>query len=173
MRFHLVLAGVLALAACGGDSSNAPRDPTYPAVSGTYSISGSFDDFTVQQAHFAGTASFAQASRESPALTGSINVTMTIDGDVILISGPLDAASVTSAGVLTFAAAGGGASWTFSGTMASTAASGRHTLTDGTSVFSGNWSMQRTGNLQALRATPGASADIGLVLKALVRGISR
>ena len=66
MRSYLGLAGLVVLAACGGDSSSGPQEPTYPAASGTYAISGGFDGLTPQQANFAGTLTVAQAQPGEP-----------------------------------------------------------------------------------------------------------
>ena len=168
MRFTLGVAGLVVLAACGGESPSAPKEPTYPAVAGTFAVSGGFDGLTLQQANFAGTAVFAQANRESPNLTGTLNVTANVNGSVFLIAGPVQAATVTAARVLSFAVGDASGQWTFSGTMSGTTASGRHTLTDGTDSFSGNWSMQRTGNLVSARSTPLTPRDIGALAGALI-----
>ena len=159
MRFHLGIAVLTVLAACGGDSPSAPQEPTYPAVAGTFAVSGGFDGLTSQQANFSGTVTFAQASRESPNLTGTFNVTANVSGSVFLVAAPVQAATVTAAGVLSFAVADASGQWSFSGTMSGTTASGRHTLTDGTDAFAGNWSMQRTSNLVAARVAPAAVPD--------------
>ena len=173
MRFHLCLAGLVVLAACGGDSPAAPKEPTYPAVAGTFAVSGGFDGLTLQQANFAGTVVFAQASRESPNLTGTLNVTANVNGSVFLIAAPVQAATVSAARVLSFAVADASGQWTFSGTMSGTTASGRHTLTDGTDAFSGNWSMQRTGNLVAARTAPTHADDMSDLASALNKEASR
>ncbi len=60
--------------------------------------------------------------------------------------GAADQATATTAGVLSFADGDASTLWSFSGTLSGTSVSGRHTLTDGTDAFSGNWSAQRTGN---------------------------
>jgi hypothetical protein len=173
MRFHLGLAGLMVLAACGGDNPSEPHDPTYPAAAGTYAISGGFDGFTTQQANFAGTLTLSQASRESPALTGSYNVTTTIGGSVFVLAGAIQSATITTAGVLSFDAGDASASWSFSGTMSGSSVSGRHTLTDGTDTFSGNWSMQRTGNVVAARTMQNPAPDLAGVAGQLSKQISR
>jgi len=173
MRFNLGLAALVVLAGCGGDSSSGPDEPTYPAAAGTYAISGSFDGLTPQQANFSGTLTVAQASREAPALTGNFNVTATIGGDVFVLAGTLQSATITTAGVISFATGDAGAAWSFSGTMSGTSVSGRHTLTDGTDAFSGNWSAQRTGNLVAALALPAAASDMGTLAHRLSQEASR
>ena len=136
-------------------------------MAGTYAISGGFDGFTSAQASFAGTVSLAQASRESPALTGNFNVTATIGGDVFLLTGSLQGATVTTARVISFASGDGSAVWSFSGTVSGTTVTGRHTLSDGTDSFSGNWSMQRTGNLAAMRPAKAPTGDLAALVAAL------
>ena len=172
MRFLLGVAGLGLLAACGGDSS-APQEPAYPAVAGTYAISGGFDGLTPQQANFSGTVTLAQPSRENPGLTGTFNVTASVNGDVFLVAGPAQGATVSTTGVLSFAVADAATQWTFSGTMSGTSASGRHTLTDGSDAVSGNWSMQRTGNLVASRPAAVPVRDIAGLKAALNRETSR
>jgi hypothetical protein len=170
VRSHIGLLGLVALIGCGGDNT-APA-PAYPAVGGTYSISGTFDAFTAQQANFTGTTTLGQASRDNPTLTGSLNVSVTINGDVFLIAEPIQGATVTPAGVLSFAIVDPSAQWSFNGTMSGTAASGRHTLTNGTDNASGNWSMQRTGNLVAqLSGRP--SHEMGPITSALRQAVAR
>lgn len=169
MRSYLVLAGLVMLAACGGDDSSAPQEPTYPAASGTYAVSGGFDGATPQEASFAGTVSVTQASRENPGLTGNFNVTATIGASVFVLAGSLQSATITTAGVISFLVGDSEASWSFSGTQSGTSFSGRHTLTDGVDAFSGSWSMQRTGNLTVVRDAARPSGATGELMRQLAR----
>jgi hypothetical protein len=173
MRLHFGLAALVVLAACGGDNSSEPQEPTYPAAAGTYAISGGFDGLTSQQANFSGTLTVGQTSRENPALTGNFNVTATIDGSVFVLTGPLESATITTAGVISFIVGGSSTAWSFSGTMSGTSVSGRHTLTDGIDALSGNWSMQRTGNVVAAKTEPIPPSDLAGFSWLLNRQVSR
>jgi hypothetical protein len=159
------------VAGCGGDSGddNEP-EPAYPAAAGSYTVSGGFDGLTPAQANFTGTVALTQASRDAAPLGGSANITATISGNVFPINGPVSGASITTAGVLTLVLdGGGGAAWNFTGTLAGTNASGRHTLTDGFASYSGNWSMARAAaTVQSQPAAPQAApASLHNLLRAL------
>jgi hypothetical protein len=118
MRFALsaVLLPLALLTACGGDS-NEPEDP-FPDAAGVYQVSGGFDDIPSNVGSFQGTLELTQASRSSGTLQGSAALLATLDGDVFNLSDPaLANANVSPSGVLTFTMDGGGATWTFSGTL--------------------------------------------------------
>lgn len=68
-----ILAILATLAACGGDSSTAPKEPTFPAMAGVYAVSGTF---TATGTRIQGTITLVQPSREQPTLAGSCNLTV-------------------------------------------------------------------------------------------------
>jgi hypothetical protein len=157
----------LSLAGCGGGGGDAagPGEP-FPNVSGSYNIEGGFDGLTRNEASFVGSLSLSQASRQSGTLTGTMSVTLTIDGDVTTAGDVrLQSASVTPNGTVSFqlGTISTGGSWTFSGTAAGETISGRHTLTDGSNVFSGNWTASigsvGAGSLTVTASTTGTNVD--------------
>ena len=78
---------------------------------------------------FTGTLELIQASRQSGALSGS--------------AADLGGATVSPSGVITFTLGDAGATWTFTGTLASDRiVQGRHTLS-GDAPVSGDWSADR------------------------------
>ena len=131
---------VLALAACGGGGDATAPNLPYPAVAGVYQLDGGFDGATRAQASFTGSLTLVQATRTQGTLTGTLSITAQIGGQVISATDqPFTSASVTPGGAITFAFAGSGASWTFTGTLSGKIVTGRHTLTDGTTTVSGDW----------------------------------
>lgn len=140
----VVLLAVAFAGACGGDSSG-PNDP-FPNVAGVYNVSGSFDGLSSSIAHFEGTLTITQASRASGALGGSAAILATINGDVFNVSdNAIDAATVSPSGVIAYTLVDPSGSWTFSGSLSGTAiVNGRHTITSGSSSFSGPWNATRT-----------------------------
>ncbi len=136
----LLCLGLLASAGCGGGSDATEPNFPYPAVAGIYQMDGGFDGATRSQASFTGSLTLTQANRTVPDLGATASITATIEGQVFSISNQTaSSASVTPAGVITVQFAGGGASWTFSGTLSGRIITGRHTLSDGTSTTSGDW----------------------------------
>ena len=164
-RAAVILLCLSALYSCGGGDSVAPPEP-FPDVTGSYHLDGGFDGLTRGEASFSGTLTLTQASRQSGTLGGTVSITATIDGQT---SGggtaPLQSASVSPTGAVSFSIGSitAGGSWTFSGTHAGTTISGRHTLTDGTSSFSGNWSgtsgSTANGSITVTSSTIGSSLD--------------
>ena len=135
----LLGVGLLTSASCGGGDAAGPNLP-YPAVAGVYQIDGGFDGATRSQASFTGSLTLVQATRTQATLTGTASITATINGQVLSVSDtPFSSASVTPAGVITFVFAETGVSWTFTGTLSGKIITGRHTLTDGTTTISGDW----------------------------------
>ena len=129
---------------CGGDGGDttSPEDP-FPDVAGAYNISGGFDGLTSEEASFVGSLTLNQASRQSGELTGTMSATVNINGDVTTAGNvPIQSASVTPNGTVSFqlGSISNGGNWTFSGTTSGETIGGRHTLTDGTNTFSGDWS---------------------------------
>jgi hypothetical protein len=143
--------GLLALAACGGDS-NEPNNP-FPDAAGVYNVSGSFDDIPSSDAHFEGTLTLTQATRETGALAGSAAILATVGTDIFNLNDPtLDAAAVSTNGVIQYTMSNGGSTWTFSGTLSGNSITGgRHTLSDGSQSLSGAWTANRasSANVQA------------------------
>ena len=142
-----------------------PNDP-FPDVSGSYNIAGGFDGLSNSAASFTGSLTLTQASAESGTLSGTMSATLTLDGDVTTVgSVPIQSASVTPNGTVSFQlrSIGNGASWTFTGTAAGEAITGRHTLTDGSNTFSGDWTASKgslgTGNLTVTATTTGSTLD--------------
>jgi hypothetical protein len=166
-RHWLQLSSLLAIACGGGGEGLAPDQP-FPDVTGVYQLAGGFDGLSHSQASFTGSLTLAQASTQSGALTGSASLTLSIDGDVSTIADvQLQSAAVTPGGVISFrlgsTAAGGG--WTFSGTRSAGVITGRHTLTDQESTFSGGWTGSAggtgptTGTLVVSTSTSGSILD--------------
>jgi hypothetical protein len=138
----LVCATLLSvsLLGCGGDS-NGP-DGAFPDAAGVYNASGSFDDLLPSVAHFEGTLTITQASRETGTLGGSAAYLATIGGDAFNVTDDaIDGAAVSPTGAISFTLVDPGGSWTFTGTLSgSTIIDGRHTISDGSSSYSGAWS---------------------------------
>lgn len=69
---------------------------------------------------------------------------LTLEGDVsTLTDEPILASSVTPAGVVSFRLSGSGITWTFTGNLDGDEIAGRHTLTDGSTTASGDWTAER------------------------------
>ena len=161
-----MVLSVLTLAGCGGDGSGPSDD--FPDVEGSYSVFATFDGLTPTEGSATGTVTINQGSRSVGTLSGTLSLVVTIDGDLFQLTSPLTSASVTPASVLTFTGGEQGISWVFSGSMVNNALSGRHTLSDGPNVISGNWSGTRGSTTAhfAVGATPG---DLRAALRALAR----
>src|SRR5215207_3163026 len=166
-RNWLHLSSLFAVACGGGGESLAPDQP-FPDVSGPYQLAGGFDGLSQSEASFTGTLTLEQASTQSGSLTGTASLTLSIDGDVSTIADvPLQAASVTPGGVVSFrlGSTTAGGSWTFSGTRSAGVITGRHTLTDRESTFSGGWTGSApgtgpaTGTLALTVSTSGGTPD--------------
>lgn len=163
-RTATVVFCLLTLYGCGGGDSLTPPEP-FPNVAGSYLLDGGFDGLTRGQASFGGTLTLTQTSRQSGTLGGTVSLTTIIDGQTSGGVVPVESASVSSTGTVSFHIGGiaAGGSWTFSGTLAGTRISGRHTLTDGTTAFSGDWSgtsgATSTGSLTVTSSTSGSSPD--------------
>ncbi|HEX6616725.1 MAG TPA: hypothetical protein VF046_10505 [Gemmatimonadales bacterium] len=84
---------LLGAAACGGDSTGP--SPAFPAVAGTYTVTGYFDGIPSDAAFFNGTLMVTQASRQGGALGGTMAVTVNLQGDVFNIGGALQGANVS------------------------------------------------------------------------------
>ena len=149
------LAVIAVTSACGGGDDSGPSTPQYPSAAGFYSLSGTMDGLTPQQASIAGTVQLTQSTLESGVLGGNFQVTATIGGDVFPITSAITSASVTEGGAVTWTISANGISWQFSGNLSGAAMSGRHTLSDGAESFSGNWNATRTSNLALVVPTSG------------------
>jgi len=161
-------AVTLALVAsgCGGDGDSTSPDGSFPPVEGRYSISGSFDGLTRDQASFVGALSLAQASSRTGAVTGTVDITITAEGRVTSSGNvPLQAASVEEDGSISFSlgSVANGAVWTFTGTAAGETITGRHDLTGQSGSFSGDWTATTgaagTGSLTVTTSSSGPSLD--------------
>lgn len=138
---QLWLSLALTLAACGGGDSSGPSEPTFPAVAGTYILSGQFDGVSTSDASFTGTLRLNQPSRESGTLSGTLNIQLRIGSAVDAAEGPLDLATLAPDGGITFKTEGSTGSWTFTGNIdGNGVASGRHTInSEEIGLVSGNW----------------------------------
>ena len=134
LAFTLMLC---TLAACGGDSSTGPKNPTFPSVAGVFAINGTFAGSTT---NFSGTVTFVQPSRDQPALSGSCNITVFVSGESVTFV-TIDNASISESGAIGFnvGPAGGQASWRFAGNLSGSAITGTHDLSDGTTDFVGTF----------------------------------
>jgi hypothetical protein len=157
-RFLLVLL-VFAWAGCGGDSSGPTE--TFPDVAGVYNVSGGFDGLASSIAHFEGTLTITQASRASGALSGTTAYLVTINGDVFSVSDEVERATVSQSGAVAYTLTDASGSWTFSGTLSGTAIiNGRHTISNGSSSFSGPWAATRaTSSIQSRSSNIPASIE--------------
>jgi hypothetical protein len=144
MRPTLCVALIaIAALACGGDSTS-PND-VFPNSAGVYNVTGTFDGLSSSDAHFEGTLTLTQASRASGALGGSAAYLATINGSVFNLSdSAIDGATISPTGVITYTLVDASGTWTFTGTLSGTAiVNGRHTISGGSSSFSGAWSVTR------------------------------
>lgn len=143
---RLLPAALMLVLACGEGSAPAePTTGTYPAVKGTYAISGTFDDLTSDASYFQGTVTFSQGSRESPRLTGSIDMTVTLPNGSFSLRNVLHSASVTPEGGLQFTYQDPYEQWGFYGSVTGDDATGRHVLSSPSleGTFQGNWSLHK------------------------------
>jgi hypothetical protein len=124
-----------ALVGCGGDATGV-QNPTFPSVAGVYGINGSFSG----SLPFTGTITFSQASREQPALTGTANITVTLDTETLTFT-TISNASISEAGLIGFniGLTGGSTSWRFQGTLSGGTITGTHTITDGADSETGTF----------------------------------
>jgi hypothetical protein len=153
---------------CGGDS-NGP-DEAFPDAAGVYNVTGSFDDLSSSVAHFEGTLTLTQASRESGTLGGSAAYLATIGDDVFnLTDDAIDGAAISPTGVISFTLADPSGTWTFTGTLSGTAIiSGRHTISGGSSSYSGPWSAT-TATASIQRRTSAVSLSLEGLAQRLAR----
>jgi hypothetical protein len=142
---HALAAGVaILLAACGGD--DGPTAPSFPAVAGTYQLTGSFDGFTTTQAYVSGAITLTQPDRS----TGLLNVLGSLTaraGTTIVTVSQFGSATVDNGGRVIFQVAGLSTteSWIFDGNLSSDGLhiGGRHTLTSSSGSSSGNFTASR------------------------------
>src|SRR6185437_14511133 len=112
----------------------------YPNVAGIYELAGTFDDLPADQ--ITGTLTLVQPDRTSGNFGGSI-VASVSSADVTINSGLPSISTVSKSGLVNFVVSNGTASWVFNGTLTGNVISGRHTLSDATSSFSGSWTATR------------------------------
>jgi hypothetical protein len=158
-----VILLALSLGGCGGGDSTGPGD-AFPSVAGTYSISGRFDGLTAEQGAFVGSLILEQPSQQSAALSGSLTITITSDGQVSALgSTPLQLAKVSQQGAVSFRTGSSVASWSFTGSVAGETISGRHNLAGPSAAFPGDWSAttgsQGTGSVIIVTSTSGSPLD--------------
>jgi len=148
----------------GGGDSLTPNDP-FPNAAGSYQMEGGFDGLSREQASFTGILTLTQASRQSGTLGGSVSLSLRVNGSRSSASSPIESASVSTSGEVAFrlGSATDDATWTFHGTLAGSSISGRHTLSDGSQAFPGNWSATTggaaTGSVTVVVTTNGSSPD--------------
>jgi hypothetical protein len=145
----LSLAGApTILTACGGDATN-PTEAPFPAVAGTYAVTGTYDGAPGQA--FQGTLTLGQPSRESGGLTGSLTVTFA-GSNGGASSGSLSGATVTRPGDLRFDVRASGSlgsteSWSLTGHVTGGSITGRYSVRRivrwDVSVSTGSWSATR------------------------------
>jgi hypothetical protein len=161
----LLSAGLLG---CGGDSSGP--DAPFPDAAGVYNVTGSFDDLPTSVAHFEGTLTLTQASRESGVLGGSAAYLATIGDDVFnLTDDAIDEATISPTGAISYTLADPSGSWTFTGTLSGTTIiDGRHTISDGSASYSGVWS-GTTATASIQRRTSVGSFSLAALAERLAR----
>lgn len=141
MRKMLSVPSALAVACaigCGGDSTGPSN--LYPNVSGTYAVSGTFDDAPGEI--ISGTLTLAQPDRSTGTFGGDITLFLT--GVSESVTGSLPSTSTVSKdGLVNFVLTDGTDSWVFSGTLNGKVITGRQTLTGSGSAFSGPWTATR------------------------------
>ena len=145
-RLMLAALGVLAVIACGDDNSGGGPNDVFPDVAGIYAVEGTFDGFTPEEASFTGAVTIEQESVESSILGGTADLTLTAEaGNLVLNDVALSNASVTLSGVVEFTvvSAADDVTWTFSGERAGDVLEGQHTLSQGSTSQSGDWSGER------------------------------
>jgi hypothetical protein len=168
LRLATTMATLALLAACGGDSTS-PND-VFPDAAGVYNVNGTFDGISSSDAHFSGTLTLTQASRETGTLGGSAAYTATIGSDVFNISDDaISGGSVSPAGVVTYTMGDGSSTWTFTGTLSgSSINNGRHTLsTSSSGSNSGAWSATRATASSAQRSLTGGSGGLEALARRL------
>ena len=142
-RLLVALTTALALTACSSDKSPTAAAPTsqYPAVAGTYDVTGTFDG--VDGTSFSGVLTLAQPSLDDATLTGTGSVDVT--GAVNVTVSGLSELTLTKAGVVSFllGSASSGETWQFTGTVTGATIAGRHTISTASASLSGPWSAVR------------------------------
>jgi hypothetical protein len=137
MKRLITCIALVTMAACGGDSSTSPKQPTFPAVVGVYNLSGAFNGGGLP---FSGTITFSQASREQPTLDGLCAVSVQTSTGPITFS-TIAAASVSEAGAIGFniGPATGTTTWRFTGVVSGSSITGTHTLAGSSGTFVGTF----------------------------------
>jgi hypothetical protein len=142
ISFLSIVTG-FALAGCGGDSTG-PKD-VFPQAKGVYAVNGGFDGISTSDAHFSGTLTLTQISRETGTLGGSATYTVIIGSKSYDFNeDSLSDATVSANGVVTYTMGEGGSTWTFTGTLSGASiVNGHHTLAESSGSVSGAWSATR------------------------------
>lgn len=146
-----LVLGVM-LAGCSGETPSEPEAlvPVRPDIAGTYFIEARFDELTNPALGSNGFVGLGQPSQENAALGGAIRLGATLGEDFFPSWDAEGMATFTTAAqdvnfsaskVISFTVSAEGTRWTFSGTVTGQTAAGRHTLTDGITALTGDWSM--------------------------------
>jgi hypothetical protein len=144
----------------------------FPNVAGVYSISGTFDGLSSNQASFAGTLTLAQPSLAAGNLTGSASITIQISEETFNINDPsITNANVSPSGVVTFTLTeASAATWTFTGTASGASiTAGRHTLASSNGSSSGDWSGTKVSGVSASQERQGTPLSLADLQKWLTR----
>lgn len=137
-----LLLGAILGSACGGGDGDSGNDPTpaFPNVDGVWNIQGTFNAFASTLAHFEGTVTIDQPSRNAAPITATTAITVLINGGTSSIT-QISEPTITEAGDLAFNlhTANVTTTWAFTGTLSGTVANGTHVLAGGGSSFPGVW----------------------------------
>lgn len=128
-------AGLAVLPAC----SDSTRPPPFPAIAGTYALSGTFDDSPGLV--FAGPLVITQPSRDNQAITGFATVTLSGSGQSVVLDEVISDGTITAAGAVAFMLSTPTltATWRFTGTLAQGTLTGRHVVTSVNGTSGGPW----------------------------------
>ena len=139
----LLLVGLVACGG-GGDGPAAPEAPRYPAVAGSYNVTGQFD--RIPGGQIVGTLVIIQPSRARPQLSGSAQISAPGLGAGVAEL-PLSNAIVSEQGEIAFnyGPADQATTWRFTGTLSPSGEiiSGVHVLQSTDSRFTGDWMAAR------------------------------
>lgn len=139
MRKLLTVLAIAGVVGCGGGDSTGPSND-YPNVSGTYAVSGAFDD--VPRAIISGIMDVAQPDRSTGMFGGDITLTVTGVAGVIRQTFP-PTSTISKDGLVNFVVVGSTSTWVFSGTLNGKIITGRQTLSGSGTAFSGPWTATR------------------------------
>lgn len=172
MPFRMSQAFVLSamLAGCGSEAPSEPQAPipARPAIAGTYFIDARFDSLTSPALGSNGFLGLGYVSVETRVMGGAMRMGATLGKNyfpsweasgIISFASGLQDVILSPDNTISFSLTARGTQWTFSGTVAGQTARGRHTLSDGVTTLSGDWSMNR-GEIDTRGLQP--STTVGL-----------